>query len=86
MFSFAEKEEKRLEREKVEKQLFPLWLVNYMLGKTAGIEVMDYEEFINQTLSPTTESAERATTLKKTADEIMAEFMPLVEADRKKGG
>lgn len=47
---------------------------------------MDYEDFINQTLSPKAETPERVTTQKKTADEIMAEFMPLVETDRKKGG
>lgn len=47
---------------------------------------MDYEEFINQTLLPKAETHECVTTRKKTADEIMAEFMPLVEIDRKKGG
>lgn len=46
---------------------------------------MDYEEFINQTLEPVTVQIKPKET-KKTADEIIAEFMPLVEADRRKGG
>lgn len=46
---------------------------------------MDYEEFINQTLiTPSTEP--RKPKKKRTAEDITAEFMPLVEADRQRGG
>lgn len=85
LLSFAQKEEKRTEREELEKRLFPLWLANYALGKLQGAEVMDYEEFINQTLEPATAPI-KPTKKEKTADEIIAEFMPIVEADRRKGG
>lgn len=46
---------------------------------------MDYEEFISQTLELATAPI-KPTKKKKTADEIIAEFMPIVEADRRKGG
>lgn len=85
LLSFAQKEEKRIEREALEKRLFPLWLANYALGKLHGAEVMDYEEFISQTLKPETAPI-KPTKKRKTADEIIAEFMPIVEADRRKGG
>lgn len=84
LLSFTEKEEKRLEKEKAEKQLFPLWLANYALGKMQGSEVMSFEEFVNQTLSPSEPQEKQKK--KKSAEDIMVEFMPLVEADRKKGG
>lgn len=46
---------------------------------------MDYEEFINETLkTPTTEP--KKAKKKRTAEDIKAEFMPLVEADRQRGG
>lgn len=45
---------------------------------------MDFEEFVNQTLSLT--EPQKKQKKKKSAEDIMAEFMPLVEADRKKGG
>lgn len=48
---------------------------------------MDFEEFINQTLSPSSPAEpQQKHKAKKSAEEIMAEFMPIVEADRKKGG
>lgn len=52
-----------------------------------GAEVMDFEEFVNQTLSPSSRTEpQKKHKKKKSAEDIMAEFMPLVEADRKKGG
>lgn len=48
---------------------------------------MDYEEFINLTLkTPTTAPAPKMPKKERTAEDIKAEFMPLVEADRRKGG
>jgi hypothetical protein len=63
-----------------------LWLVNYAVSKIVpGIEVMDYTEFIASVLSdkPT---PQREAEKERTAEDIMAELMPLVEADKKKGG
>nr|DAP39826.1 MAG TPA: hypothetical protein [Caudoviricetes sp.] len=46
---------------------------------------MDFEEFINITLSD--KAAPKAAPKKeRTAEDIMAELMPLVEADKQRGG
>lgn len=48
---------------------------------------MDYEEFINLTLkTPTAAPEPQKPKKKRTAEDIKAEFMPLVEADRQRGG
>lgn len=49
---------------------------------------MDYEQFLKLVFSDEIPTETRPTKQqnKRTADEIMAELMPLVEADRKKGG
>lgn len=44
---------------------------------------MNFEEFVNQTIEPT---APHPKTRKKTPEEILEEFMPIVEADKKRGG
>lgn len=85
LLSFAHDEENKAEKSELEKRLFPLWLVNYALSKIKpDFEVMEYDEFIKTVFSdapaPTPKSKEKA------AEDIMAELMPLVEADKKKGG
>lgn len=86
LLSYAHKEETRIRKEELEKRLFPLWLANYTVAKLTGAdEVMDFEEFINTTLSD--KAAPKAAPKKeKTAEDIMAELMPLVEADKQRGG
>lgn len=85
LLSFAHNEEKRLEKHEIEKQLFPLWLANYLIAKLQGAEqVMDFEEFMKLTTSPG--EAPKPKIQKRTAEDIMAEFMPLVEADKQRGG
>ena len=79
----------RAQKAELEKRLFPLWLVNYAVAKVKGGELeMDYEQFLKLVFSDETPAESRPTKQqkKRTADEIMAELMPLVEADRKKGG
>lgn len=85
LLSFAYKEEERQYKADLEKRLFPLWLANYAVSKLKGGEVaMDYEEFLASVFNkPGTPKPKRKI---KTADEIVAEFMPLVEADKQKGG
>ena len=83
LLSFATEEEKRLEKAEQEKRLFPLWLANYALAKLQGSEAMDYETFINQTFSEVPPPAPKK---EKSADDITAEFAPIIEADRRKGG
>ena len=84
LLSYARNEEERLERQEREKQLFPLWLANYALSKLQGnAEVMDFEAFINQTMqTKETPPPEK----KRTAEEIMAEFAPIIAADKQRGG
>lgn len=85
LLSFAHNEEKRLEKHEIEKQLFPLWLANYLIAKLQGAEqVMDFEEFMKQTTSPA--ATPKPKIQKRTAEDIMADFMPLVEADKQRGG
>jgi len=50
---------------------------------------MDFEDFINECLEkPQTQKHKKAIkkTERKTADEILAEFAPIIEADTKRGG
>ena len=87
MLSFAYNEEKRKAKEKLEDKLFPLWLANYAVSKMRdeSAEIMDFEDFLQSTLeagkAPSKEQKKQ-----RTAEDIMAELMPLVEADLKKGG
>lgn len=84
LLSFAHGEEERLERQEREKQLFPLWLANYAVSKLqGGEEVMDFEAFVEQTLKPGAPPPKKKT---KTAEEILAEFAPMIEADKQRGG
>ena len=84
LLSYARNEEEQRGKLELEKQLFPLWLANYALAKIQGREeVMDFEEFVNQTFEPAAVSNKKQA---KTAEDITAEFMPIVEADKKRGG
>lgn len=76
-------EEKRLEKEELEKQLAPLWLVNFLAAKLKGEEVMSYEDFHNMVFD---EEKPVKSKSQRSGEEIINEFMPLVEADRQKGG
>ena len=69
--------------------MLPLWLVKFAITKIKdeNAEVMSFEEFIAETTgSGLQQVAKPAKTAKRTAEEIMAELMPLVELDQKKGG
>lgn len=59
----------------------PIWLVNYAIARYKGEECMDFEEFINQAFD--TDPKPKPT--KRTAGEIMAEFGPIIDADRLRG-
>jgi hypothetical protein len=63
-----------------------LWLVNYAVSKIKpGLEVMDYAEFVASVLSDEPAPQPKAKK-ERTAEDIMAELMPFVEADKRKGG
>ena len=84
MLSFAYKEEKNTQKAELEKRLFPLWLVNYAVAKIKpGLEVMEYDEFIKFVLSDAPVPQPQAEK-NRTAEDIMAELMPLVKADKRR--
>ena len=85
LLSYAYKEEERLQKTEIEKRLFPLWLVNYAAAKIKGSgEVINYEEFLKIVFSDT--AVPNKHKKEKTAEEIMAQFTPIIEADKKKRG
>ena len=88
LLSFAYKEEERQQKEKLEKQLFPLWLANYAIAKIKNEgEIMGFEELVKKVLDENTPHTSAPKKEKKrTAEDIMAHFAPIVEADKKKGG
>ena len=86
LLSYARKEEAAAQKLELEKRLFPLWLVNYAVSKIKpGLEVMEYDEFIKPVFSDSDAPQPKAKK-ERTAEDIMAEFMPFVEADKKRGG
>lgn len=63
-----------------------MWLVNYAVSKIKpGLEVMDYAEFVASVLSDEPAPQPKAEK-KRTAEDIMADFAPIVAADKWKGG
>ena len=90
LLSYAETQEEKRAQEETEKLTFIFWTANYMLSKIAGSELISYQELLKSTLSPVTDNGQPQNTppLKaaKTPEEIIAELMPFVEADRLKGG
>lgn len=84
MLSYARNEEEHIQKEELEKRLFPLWLANYTVAQLNGSEIMDYEAFILQTLAQQNKPMKQK--VQKTADDITAEFMPIIEAYRRKEG
>lgn len=87
LLSFAYGEEKRKAKEKLEDKLFPLWLANYAVSKMRDeqAEVMDFEEFLRSTFEAD-EAPPKKSQKQRTAEDIIADIMPFVEADKKKRG
>lgn len=81
LLSFALEEEKRREKEELEKKLMPIWLISYALAHYKGDEIIDFEAFMNETLKP----SNRPTLKNKTGDQIIADFAPFVNADKMRG-
>lgn len=86
LLAHARREEKRRDKLETEKQLMPLWLVSFAISRFKGEEIMDFEEFIRQSLDDGNDEAPKAPARpKRSGEEIMAEFMPIVDADRLRG-
>lgn len=86
LISYARKKEEIKFKADLEKRLFPLWLSNYIATKIKGEECIEYDEFINSTLIKPNMSFTKRTPQKekRTSDDILAEFMPLINADRER--
>ena len=86
LISYARKKEEIKLKADLEKRLFPLWLANYVAAKIKGEECIGYDKFIKSTLiEPNTSIKEQnADKTEHTGDDILAEFMPLINADRER--
>ena len=84
LLSFARKREEQEHIKAVTDKLFPLWLANYALARWRGGELeMDYQTFLEETLSGRRETDERRETgTKRTADEIWTDFEEIIAADK----
>ena len=83
LLDFAVAEEKRKQEAEDKKQLTKLWLAHFIVKKIAKETPMTYEEFLSENLKPVPEKSTAAPKprRKRSAEEIMAEFMPIVERD-----
>ena len=87
MLSYARKQEKRLAKEALEKQLLPLWLIDYAVSRINGeMPTMNPQEFLEKALIPDNAPEEHVGKSERTAEDIKADFMRLVEIDKMKGG
>lgn len=85
LLEFAYKEEERKTKREQEKQLFPLWLVAYGVSRLKNTPMMSFEEFLNTARADAAKNRRKEPLSKRTADEILSDFAPFIEADRKRG-
>lgn len=82
LLDFAVAEEKRKQEAEDKKQLTKLWLAQYIVKRIAKQKPMEYEEFMRESLKTSAASHSAKTQSKnKTAEEILAEFAPIIERD-----
>lgn len=73
-----------------EKRLFPLWIVDRFMHELAGGDRKDfiaYDEFVKKVLGGEERTELRAGAApppKRTADDIIKDYMPMIEADRRR--
>lgn len=88
LISYARKKEEIKLKADLEKRLFPLWLSNFIAAKIKGEDVIGYDEFIKSTLlepdTSTTKINRNTDKQERTGEDILAEFMPLINADRER--
>ena len=85
LLEFAYKEEERKTKREQEKQLFPLWLVAYGVSRLKNTPMMSFEEFLNTARADAAKNRRKEPLSKRTAEEILSDFAPFIEADRKRG-
>lgn len=87
----AQKWEQDELKAETEKRLFPLWLADRMLHQLAGGKKSDfisYSDFIDQAFNSGAERTERSheatATPARSGEDIIADFMPIIDADRRR--
>jgi hypothetical protein len=84
----AQKWEQEELKAETEKRLFPLWLTERALHQLAGGSKSDfikYSDYLDKAFGNGAERTERshtATVKPRTSEDIISEFMPVIEADR----
>lgn len=83
LLDFAVAEEKRKQEAEDKKELTKLWFVHYIVAKLGKQQPIEYKDFMQRSLNSTNPASatKRKPSKKKSAEEIMAEFMPIVERD-----
>ena len=86
----AQKWEQEELKAETEKRLFPLWLADRMLHQLCGGKKSDfisYSDYLNQAFSGaerTERSHDATVTPAKSGEDIIADFVPIIEADRRR--
>lgn len=78
MLSFAQKQENDEQEKEIIKLTLPLWLINYAVSNLRGIEPMSYADYMRGIK----DSNNTQTKKDRTAEQILAEFAPLIEGER----
>ena len=83
LLDFAVAEDKRKQEADDKKELTKLWFVHYIVAKLGQQQPMDYQEFMQRSTGYSESSAatKHKPSKKRTAEDIIAEFMPIIERD-----
>lgn len=83
LLDYAVAEEKRKQEAEDKKELTKLWFVHYIVAKLGKQQPMEYKDFIEKSLSSTENASDTAPkpSTKKSAEDILAEFAPIIERD-----
>lgn len=76
LLSAARKREEAKEKEKTDKMIAALWFARVAIDTITGSEPVDFDEFQGEIIK------KDEPTKKRSAEEIMAEMMPLINAER----
>lgn len=68
-------------RQEAEKSLFPLWLATTTISKLNNTDCIGFDEFVNSVVDLNNDEV----LSDKTPEDIINEFLPIVENDRKRG-
>ncbi len=67
-------------RQEAEKSLFPLWLATTTISKLNNTDCIGFDDFVNSVVDPNNDEM----LSNKAPEDIVNEFLPIVENDRKK--